>query len=137
MQLYVSVDAATKESLKAIDRPLFGDFWERFLVSASLGSQILVAKLSVVILFLLFCFSPLVYPYYIIKMVGHFLTLGGVQRRKMTVRKKNLQLSCPCQPLYRFMFRFCAIISYICCMRLWVQWLAFCEGGNGCVFWVT
>lgn len=33
MQLYVSVDAATKESLKAIDRPLFGDFWERFVVS--------------------------------------------------------------------------------------------------------
>lgn len=32
VQLYVSVDAATKESLKAIDRPLFGDFWERFLV---------------------------------------------------------------------------------------------------------
>ncbi|OQR86498.1 tRNA wybutosine-synthesizing protein [Achlya hypogyna] len=30
-QLYVSVDAATKESLKAIDRPLFKDFWERFL----------------------------------------------------------------------------------------------------------
>ncbi|CAI0436235.1 unnamed protein product [Linum tenue] len=29
-QLYVSVDAATKESLKAVDRPLFGDFWERF-----------------------------------------------------------------------------------------------------------
>lgn len=33
LQLYVSVDAATKDSLKAIDRPLFGDFWERFLVS--------------------------------------------------------------------------------------------------------
>jgi tRNA wybutosine-synthesizing protein 1 len=32
VQLYVSVDAATKESLKAIDRPLFGDFWERFIV---------------------------------------------------------------------------------------------------------
>lgn len=32
-QLYVSVDAATKESLKAVDRPLFGDFWERFLES--------------------------------------------------------------------------------------------------------
>ncbi|XP_020092095.1 S-adenosyl-L-methionine-dependent tRNA 4-demethylwyosine synthase [Ananas comosus] len=32
-QLYVSVDASTKESLKAIDRPLFGDFWERFLDS--------------------------------------------------------------------------------------------------------
>lgn len=32
MQLYVSVDAATKDSLKAIDRPLFGDFWERFVV---------------------------------------------------------------------------------------------------------
>ncbi|MCL7024540.1 hypothetical protein MKW94_015792 [Papaver nudicaule] len=32
-QLYVSVDAASKESMKAIDRPLFGDFWERFLDS--------------------------------------------------------------------------------------------------------
>ncbi|KAL4095715.1 hypothetical protein PRIC1_009088 [Phytophthora ramorum] len=30
-QLYVSVDAATKESLRAVDRPLFKDFWERFL----------------------------------------------------------------------------------------------------------
>ncbi|GAA5803645.1 hypothetical protein HPULCUR_009128 [Helicostylum pulchrum] len=30
-QLYVSVDAATKETLKKIDRPLFRDFWERFL----------------------------------------------------------------------------------------------------------
>ena len=29
-QLYVSVDAATPESLKAVDRPLFKDFWERF-----------------------------------------------------------------------------------------------------------
>lgn len=28
-----SVDAATKESLKKIDRPLFKDFWERFLDS--------------------------------------------------------------------------------------------------------
>uniref|UniRef100_A0A8C5NIX0 tRNA 4-demethylwyosine synthase (AdoMet-dependent) n=1 Tax=Junco hyemalis TaxID=40217 RepID=A0A8C5NIX0_JUNHY len=32
-QLYVSVDASTKESLKRIDRPLFKDFWERFLDS--------------------------------------------------------------------------------------------------------
>jgi tRNA wybutosine-synthesizing protein 1 len=32
-QLYISVDAATKESLKAVDRPLFDDFWERFLSS--------------------------------------------------------------------------------------------------------
>ena len=32
-QLYVSVDASTKDSLKQIDRPLFGDFWERFLAS--------------------------------------------------------------------------------------------------------
>lgn len=32
-QLYVSVDAATKESLKKIDRPLFKDFWQRFLES--------------------------------------------------------------------------------------------------------
>ena len=28
-QLYVSVDAATPETLKAIDRPLFGDYWVR------------------------------------------------------------------------------------------------------------
>ncbi|KAL6574316.1 S-adenosyl-L-methionine-dependent tRNA 4-demethylwyosine synthase [Orobanche hederae] len=32
-QLYVSVDAGTKDSLKAIDRPLFSDFWERFVDS--------------------------------------------------------------------------------------------------------
>lgn len=32
-QLYVSVDAATKDSLKKIDRPLFRDFWQRFLDS--------------------------------------------------------------------------------------------------------
>lgn len=30
-QLYVSIDAASKEALKAIDRPLFKDFWERYL----------------------------------------------------------------------------------------------------------
>lgn len=35
-QLYVSVDAATAESLKAIDRPLFKDFWERFQACLSL-----------------------------------------------------------------------------------------------------
>ena len=32
-QLYVSIDASTKDSLKKIDRPLFRDFWERFLSS--------------------------------------------------------------------------------------------------------
>ncbi|XP_068654301.1 S-adenosyl-L-methionine-dependent tRNA 4-demethylwyosine synthase [Aristolochia californica] len=32
-QLYVSVDAATRDSLKQIDRPLFADFWERFIGS--------------------------------------------------------------------------------------------------------
>ncbi|UYV84727.1 TYW1 [Cordylochernes scorpioides] len=32
-QLYVSVDAASKESLKKIDRPLFKDYWERFISS--------------------------------------------------------------------------------------------------------
>jgi wyosine [tRNA(Phe)-imidazoG37] synthetase (radical SAM superfamily)/flavodoxin len=32
-QLYVSIDAATRDTLKAIDRPLFADFWERFLSS--------------------------------------------------------------------------------------------------------
>lgn len=34
-QLYVSVDASTKESLKRIDRPLFKDFWTRFIDSLS------------------------------------------------------------------------------------------------------
>uniref|UniRef100_A0A8C2Z9I5 S-adenosyl-L-methionine-dependent tRNA 4-demethylwyosine synthase TYW1 n=1 Tax=Cyclopterus lumpus TaxID=8103 RepID=A0A8C2Z9I5_CYCLU len=32
-QLYVSVDASTRDSLKKIDRPLFKDFWPRFLDS--------------------------------------------------------------------------------------------------------
>lgn len=32
-QLYVSIDASNKESLKKIDRPLFRDFWDRFLNS--------------------------------------------------------------------------------------------------------
>ena len=30
-QLYVSVDASNRESLRRIDRPLYRDFWERFL----------------------------------------------------------------------------------------------------------
>jgi len=30
-QLYVSIDAATPETLKAVDRPLFKDYWERFI----------------------------------------------------------------------------------------------------------
>mmetsp|Transcript_13128 Transcript_13128/g.15889 ORF Transcript_13128/g.15889 Transcript_13128/m.15889 type:complete len:704 (+) Transcript_13128:221-2332(+) len=34
-QLYVSVDAATEDTLKAIDRPLFKDFWQRFNDSLS------------------------------------------------------------------------------------------------------
>jgi len=32
-QLYISIDAATEESLKAIDRPLFSDFWRRHVES--------------------------------------------------------------------------------------------------------
>lgn len=32
-QLYVSIDAATRDTLKAVDRPLFSDFWERFTAS--------------------------------------------------------------------------------------------------------
>lgn len=32
-QLYVSVDAGTKEALKKVDRPLFSDFWERYIAS--------------------------------------------------------------------------------------------------------
>jgi tRNA wybutosine-synthesizing protein 1 len=30
-QLYVSIDAGTKEALRELDRPLFADFWERYL----------------------------------------------------------------------------------------------------------
>ena len=32
-QLYTSIDGSTKEELKAIDRPLHKDFWERFIQS--------------------------------------------------------------------------------------------------------
>lgn len=40
-QLYVSVDASTKDSLKKIDRPLFKDFWQRFLDSLrALGEKV-------------------------------------------------------------------------------------------------
>ncbi|XP_041096978.1 S-adenosyl-L-methionine-dependent tRNA 4-demethylwyosine synthase TYW1B-like [Polyodon spathula] len=40
-QLYVSVDASTKDSLKKIDRPLFKDFWQRFLDSLkALGDKV-------------------------------------------------------------------------------------------------
>jgi len=38
-QLYVSVDASTKESLKKIDRPLFRDFWPRFIGSLEALSE--------------------------------------------------------------------------------------------------
>ena len=39
-QLYVSIDASTESSLKAIDRPLFKDFWPRFLTCLdSLGKK--------------------------------------------------------------------------------------------------
>lgn len=38
-QLYVSVDASTKDSLKKIDRPLFKDFWPRFLDSLKALSE--------------------------------------------------------------------------------------------------
>ena len=38
-QLYVSVDASTKESLKKIDRPLFRDFWPRFVGSLEALSE--------------------------------------------------------------------------------------------------
>ena len=35
-QLYLSIDAPEKESLQRIDRPLFGDFWQRFCECVSL-----------------------------------------------------------------------------------------------------
>ncbi|XP_054168158.1 S-adenosyl-L-methionine-dependent tRNA 4-demethylwyosine synthase TYW1-like [Oppia nitens] len=50
-QLYVSVDASSKQSLKSIDRPLFRDFWERFkdcLTALSLKGQRTVYRLTLV-----------------------------------------------------------------------------------------
>ncbi|XP_064391426.1 S-adenosyl-L-methionine-dependent tRNA 4-demethylwyosine synthase TYW1-like [Halichondria panicea] len=38
-QLYVSVDASTKDTLKKIDRPLFRDFWPRFISSLEALSE--------------------------------------------------------------------------------------------------
>merc|ERR1719376_1575235 len=50
-QLYVSIDASTKEALKAIDRPLHKDFWERFIASLkqlALKGQRTVYRLTLV-----------------------------------------------------------------------------------------
>ena len=50
-QLYVSIDAATKDTLREIDRPLFEDFWERYLASItslSLKKQRTVFRLTLV-----------------------------------------------------------------------------------------
>ena len=50
-QLYVSIDAATEESLKKIDRPLFTDFWPRFkdcLVKMKDKGQRTVYRLTIV-----------------------------------------------------------------------------------------
>ena len=38
-QLYVSVDAGTEDTLKKIDRPLFKDYWPRFLNSLQALSE--------------------------------------------------------------------------------------------------
>ena len=50
-QLYVSVDAATPETLKAVDRPLFADYWDRFvnsLKSLKMKQQRTVYRLTLV-----------------------------------------------------------------------------------------
>merc|ERR1711871_1851906 len=50
-QLYVSVDAPTEESLKAVDRPLFSDSWERLRQSLrylKAKQQRTVARLTLV-----------------------------------------------------------------------------------------
>lgn len=48
-QLYVSVDASNEQSLKKIDRPLFKDFWQRFLDSLkALSSKVRSLFLSVI-----------------------------------------------------------------------------------------
>ena len=50
-QLYVSIDASTEDSLKKIDRPLFKDYWQRFIDSLkelSKKGQRTVYRLTVV-----------------------------------------------------------------------------------------
>lgn len=50
-QLYVSIDASTKETLKKVDRPLHKDFWERFISSLKelgLKNQRTVYRLTLV-----------------------------------------------------------------------------------------
>lgn len=50
-QLYLSIDAATASSLKAIDRPLFSDYWPRFvacLKALKLKKQRTVYRLTLV-----------------------------------------------------------------------------------------
>ena len=57
-QLYVSVDASTKESLKKIDRPLFRDFWPRFVSSLEALSE-KVGELCCCRKITFICISPL------------------------------------------------------------------------------
>jgi tRNA wybutosine-synthesizing protein 1 len=38
-QLYLSIDASTKEDLKKVDRPVFENFWERFKDSINILSK--------------------------------------------------------------------------------------------------
>ena len=50
-QLYVSIDAGSKEALQKIDRPIFEDFWERYLAcikEISLKQQRTVFRLTLV-----------------------------------------------------------------------------------------
>jgi tRNA wybutosine-synthesizing protein 1 len=43
----VSVDASTRDGLKKIDRPLFKDFWQRFLDSLkALSAKVGIVTLS-------------------------------------------------------------------------------------------
>lgn len=68
-QLYVSVDASTKESLKKIDRPLFRDFWPRFINSLEALSE-KVSELS--LLLQKACYQTLL-SFYITNVVCQFL----------------------------------------------------------------
>lgn len=47
-QLYVSIDSGTKEGLKKIDRPLFSDFWERYLACLDeLREKVVIFSISI------------------------------------------------------------------------------------------
>ena len=66
-QLYVSIDAATPASLKAVDRPLFADYWERFIGSLKAlrekKQRTTCVLVLVLVLVLIWCWCWFYFPF--------------------------------------------------------------------------